>query len=105
MRWPDGSKVMEIAYRSSARTAGGLSAGQSDRLPSSDTEKRATLGVRNNRFAGVLNKDTATRPHGGPYCSAASAGPCADSTASAVTASGNICVATLNTGHITVFLA
>lgn len=96
---PDGSKVMEIAYPILSPNGCGLSP-DNRTLYVADTES-ARLWAFAIESPGVLKKDTTHAAHGGRLLGSIAGHARFDSLA--VTASGNICVATLGTGHITVF--
>jgi gluconolactonase len=96
---PDGSKVMEIAYPILSPNGCGLSP-DNRTVYVADTES-ARLWAFEIVSPGVVKKDTTHAPHGGRLVGSITGHARFDSLA--VTASGNICVATLNTGHITVF--
>jgi gluconolactonase len=91
--------VMEIAYPILSPNGCGLSP-DNRTVYVADTES-ARLWAFDIASPGVLNKDTSHAPHGGRLLGSIAGHARFDSLA--VTASGNICVATLNTGHITVF--
>ncbi len=96
---PDGSKVMEIAYPILSPNGCGLSP-DNRTVYVADTES-ARLWAFAIESPGVLKKDTSHAAHGGRLVGSIAGHARFDSLA--VTASGNICVATLGTGHITVF--
>ena len=96
---PDGSKVTEIAYPILSPNGCGLSP-DGKTLYAADTES-ARLWAFEVGSPGVLKKDASHAPHGGRLLG--SIGGFARFDSLAVTESGNICVATLGTGHITVF--
>lgn len=96
---PDGSKVMEIAYPILSPNGCGLSP-DNRTVYVADTES-ARLWAFAIELPGVLKKDTSHAAHGGRLVGSIAGHARFDSLA--VTASGNICVATLGTGHITVF--
>jgi gluconolactonase len=96
---PDGSKVMEIAYPILSPNGCGLSP-DNRTVYVADTES-ARLWAFAIESPGVLKKDTSHAAHGGRLVGSIASHARFDSLA--VTASGNICVATLGTGHITVF--
>lgn len=96
---PDGSKVMEIAYPILSPNGCGLSP-DNRTVYVADTES-ARLWAFAIESPGVLKKDTSHAAHGGRLVGSIAGHAQFDSLA--VTASGNICVATLGTGHITVF--
>lgn len=95
---PDGSKIMEIAYPILSPNGCGLSP-DNRTLYVADTES-ARLWAFDIESPGVLKKH-ADHAHGGRLVGSVPGPARFDSLA--VTASGNICVATLTTGHITVF--
>jgi gluconolactonase len=95
---PDGSKIMEIAYPTLSPNGCGLSP-DNRTLYVADTES-ARLWAFDIESPGVLKKDSG-HAHGGRLVGSVPGPARFDSLA--VTASGNICVATLTTGHITVF--
>jgi gluconolactonase len=96
---PDGSSVKEIAYPILSSNGVGLSPDESV-VYVADTES-ARLWAFDIESPGVLKKQSFPSPHGGRYLGSAPGFSRFDSLA--VTASGNICVATLVTGKITVF--
>ena len=96
---PDGSKVMEIAYPILSPNGCGLSP-DNRTVYVADTES-ARLWAFDIVSPGVVKKDTGQAAHGGRLVG--SVGGFARFDSLAVTAGGNICVATLGTGHITVF--
>jgi gluconolactonase len=96
---PDGSKVIEIAYPILSPNGCGLSP-DNRTVYVADTES-ARLWAFDIVSPGVVKKDTSHAAHGGRLVG--SIGGHARFDSLAVTASGNICVATLGTGHITVF--
>ncbi|HTW70878.1 MAG TPA: SMP-30/gluconolactonase/LRE family protein [Acetobacteraceae bacterium] len=96
---PDGSKVMEIAYPILSPNGCGLSP-DNRTVYVADTES-ARLWAFEIVSPGVVKKDTSQAAHGGRLVGSIAGFARFDSLA--VTASGNICVATLGTGHITVF--
>ncbi|NOG69973.1 SMP-30/gluconolactonase/LRE family protein [Roseicella sp. DB1501] len=96
---PDGSSVREIAYPILSANGVGLSPDETT-VYVADTES-ARLWAFDIEQPGVLRKEPFPSPHGG-RCIGSLPGFCRfDSLA--VTESGNICVATLVTGQITVF--
>ncbi|MDO9714517.1 SMP-30/gluconolactonase/LRE family protein [Paracraurococcus lichenis] len=96
---PDGSSIREIAYPILSANGVGLSPDETI-VYVADTES-ARLWAFEIEAPGVLRKEPFPSPHGG-RCIGSLPGFCRfDSLA--VTASGNICVATLVTGQITVF--
>jgi gluconolactonase len=96
---PDGSSVREIAYPILSANGVGLSPDEKT-VYVADTES-ARLWAFDIEQPGVLRKEPFPSPHGG-RCIGSLPGFCRfDSLA--VTESGNICVATLVTGQITVF--
>lgn len=95
---PDGSKVVEIAYPILSPNGCGLSP-DNRTLYVADTES-ARLWAFDIESPGVLKKDPG-HPHGARLVGSVPGPARFDSLA--VTASGNICVATLTTGYITVF--
>lgn len=96
---PDGSSVKEIAFPILSPNGCALSP-DNKIVYVADTES-ARLWAFAIEAPGVLKKDTAHAAHGGRLVG--SLGGHARFDSMAVTASGNICVATLGTGHITVF--
>ena len=96
---PDGSAVKEIAYPILSSNGVGLSPDERT-VYVADTEP-ARLWAFDIESPGVLKKQPFPSPHGGRFLGAAPGFSRFDSLA--VTASGNICVATLVTGRITVF--
>ena len=96
---PNGSKVVEIAYPILSPNGCGLSP-DNRTVYVADTES-ARLWAFDIVSPGVVKKDTTHAAHGGRLVGSIAGHARFDSLA--VTASGNICVATLNTGHITVF--
>ena len=96
---PDGSSVVEIAYPILSANGVGLSPDERT-VYVADTES-ARLWAFDIESPGVLRKHPFPSPHGGRFLGAAPGFSRFDSLA--VTASGNICVATLVTGQISVF--
>jgi gluconolactonase len=96
---PDGSKVTEIAFPILSPNGCGLSP-DNKTIYVADTES-ARLWAFDIASPGVLKKHHGHAAHGGRLIG--SVGGYARFDSLAVTASGNICVATLGTGHITVF--
>ncbi|HUN42890.1 MAG TPA: SMP-30/gluconolactonase/LRE family protein [Acetobacteraceae bacterium] len=96
---PDGSKVMEIAFPILSPNGCGLSP-DNRTVYVADTES-ARLWAFDIESPGVVKKDTSQAAHGGRLVGSIAGFARFDSLA--VTAGGNICVATLGTGHITVF--
>lgn len=96
---PDGSSIQEVAYPILSANGVGLSPDEK-RLYVADTEG-ARLWVFEVEAPGVLKKGVFPAAHGG-RCIAGLPGH-ARFDSLAVTAAGNIAVATLETGHITVF--
>jgi gluconolactonase len=96
---PDGTSVKEIAFPILSPNGCALSP-DNKTVYVADTES-ARLWAFAIESAGVLKKDTDHAAHGGRLVGSLAGYARFDSIA--VTASGNICVATLGTGHITVF--
>ena len=96
---PDGSSVNEIAFPILSPNGCALSP-DNKTIYVADTES-ARLWAFAIESPGVLKKDTTHAPHGGRLVGSLAGHARFDSIA--VAASGNICVATLGTGHITVF--
>jgi len=96
---PDGSMVKEIAYPILSPNGCALSP-DNKTIYVADTENARLWGF-DIASPGVLRKDTSQAAHGGRLVGSIAGFARFDSIA--VTASGNICVATLGTGHITVF--
>jgi gluconolactonase len=96
---PDGSKVTEIAFPILSPNGCGLSP-DNKTLYFADTES-ARLWAFDIASPGVLKKTEGHAAHGGRLVG--SVGGIARFDSLAVTAAGNICVATLSTGHVTVF--
>jgi gluconolactonase len=96
---PDGSSVKEIAFPILSPNGCALSP-DNQTVYVADTES-ARLWAFDIASPGVLKKDTSHAAHGGRLVGSLAGYARFDSIA--VTASGNICVATLGTGHITVF--
>lgn len=96
---PDGSAVKEIAYPILSPNGCALSP-DNKTVYVADTES-ARLWAFAIESPGILKKDHTHGAHGGRLVGSLAGYARFDSIA--VTASGNICVATLGTGHITVF--
>jgi gluconolactonase len=96
---PDGTSVKEIAFPILSPNGCALSP-DNKTVYVADTES-ARLWAFTIESPGVLKKDTSHATHGGRLVGSLAGYARFDSIA--VTASGNICVATLGTGHITVF--
>jgi gluconolactonase len=96
---PDGSSVVEIAYPILSANGVGLSPDERT-VYVADTES-ARLWAFDIESPGVLRKQPFPSPHGGRFLGTAPGFCRFDSLA--VTAAGNICVATLVTGQISVF--
>lgn len=94
---PDGSKIVEIAYPMLSPNGCGLSP-DGKTLYAADTET-ARLWAFDIKAPGVLGEAVGHQPHAGRVIAGLPGNPRFDSLA--VMASGNIAVATLNSGNIT----